>query len=47
MTLELLAASLPFSLRQAYPLFAAVSGGVGVVVVVYLIVARVLRRTRT
>lgn len=42
-----LVTSLPFTLRQVYPLLAAVSGGIGVLVVAYLIVIRISRRGRT
>lgn len=47
MTVQLLAVSLPFSLRHAYPLLAEISGGLGVLVALYLILVRVLRRGRT
>lgn len=44
---DLATTTLPFTLRQAYPLLAAVSGGIGVLVVIYLVLIRVLRRGRT
>lgn len=46
-TADLAATRLPFTLREAYPLLALVSGGIGVLVVVYLILIRVSRRGRT
>ncbi len=42
----LLAAALPFSLRGAYPVLAIVSGSLGSLVVVLLVVARLVRSGR-
>lgn len=39
-------AALPFSLRGAYPVLAIVSGGLGTLVVVLLVVARLVRSGR-